>query len=394
MENLVWKLNPWWEYENWKGKDKHLREFGSMKIRWVPRWLSEISLKPFSLNFVIGPRQVGKTTGLKLLIEKILSGVENPFQVLYLDLELFTDLKEFREALVYYLGMKEKERLKESYVFLDEVSYLDGWYRIVKGLIDMGELGNEVITATGSSSVNILKHAESFAGRRGTGRDVRALPLSFPEFLKVMKVDTRRMDRIRETFELYTSTGGFPKPVNGIFSEDDFVKSFEREITRIDKSVETAKKIISVLFDMVPSALSYHSVARKIGISHKTVESYIEAFQDMFLAKVIYYKSQDVIFRKEKKVMLRDPFIARSLALWCGKEIRKDFLYEWIVQEHLYRKFGEVYYYRNRYEIDCVAGDLKVEVKAGKPHRKYPRGVTVLEEEDLPGFLLGLAEPR
>ncbi len=79
----------------------------------------------------------------------------------------------------------------------------------------------------------------------------------------------------------------------------------------------------------------------------------------------------------------------KSLSILAGKEIRKDFLYEWIVQEHLYRKFGEVYYYRNRYEIDCVAGDLKVEVKAGKPHRKYPRGVTVLEEEDLPGFLIG-----
>jgi len=40
--------------------------------------------------------------------------------------------------------------------------------------------------------------------------------------------------------------------------------------------------------------------------------------------------------------------------------------------------------FRNRYEIDCIAGDLKVEVKAGKPHWKYPRNVIVLDEGDIP----------
>jgi len=39
-------------------------------------------------------------------------------------------------------------------------------------------------------------------------------------------------------------------------------------------------------------------------------------------------------------------------------------------------------------KLHCIAGDLKVEVKAGKPHRKYPRGVRVLGEEEIPGFLI------
>lgn len=41
-------------------------------------------------------------------------------------------------------------------------------------------------------------------------------------------------------------------------------------------------------------------------------------------------------------------------------------------------------------KLHCIAGDLKVEVKAGKPHRKYPKGVRILEEEDLPRFLIEL----
>jgi len=31
---------------------------------------------------------------------------------------------------------------------------------------------------------------------------------------------------------------------------------------------------------------------------------------------------------------------------------------------------------------------LKIEVKAGKPHRKYPKGVRILEEEEIPKFLI------
>ena len=43
-----------------------------------------------------------------------------------------------------------------------------------------------------------------------------------------------------------------------------------------------------------------------------------------------------------------------------------------MAQEHLYRKFGEVFYYRDGYEVDVIADGLKVEVKARKSHRRYP----------------------
>jgi len=79
---------------------------------------------------------------------------------------------------------------------------------------------------------------------------------------------------------------------------------------------------------------------------------------------------------------------------WSGAELREDALYEWLVQEHLYRKFGEVYYYRNSYEVDAIAGNLMVEVKAGEAHRRYPRNVIVLEREDVPFFLLELSDEK
>ncbi len=386
---LLWVLNPWWEDEEWYKKDKHLTEFSEQKIKWFPEWIKEISLKPFSLNFVIGPRQVGKTTGLKILIKEILQKLGSPFQILYLDLELFSDLSEFRESLLFYLN-KIREK-KQCFVILDEVSMLNGWYRIVKGLIDLGFFKNSVLVATGSSSINLVKHAESFIGRRGHGKDILVLPLSFPELVNVLNVNTKRGEKLQNAFKIYAERGGFPKSLNQHGFEIEFVKNLEKEAVNAGKSVEILKKIISTLFEMVPSALSFNAIGNRAGISSKTVESYIEFLRDLFLLEIAYLKEgKKVLFRREKKVFFRDPFVTRALALWTNSEIRKDFLYEFIVQEHMLRKFGEVYYYRNGFEIDCIANGLKVEVKAGKAHRRYPKNVTVLEEKDLPEFLLNL----
>ncbi|MGY0287667.1 MAG: hypothetical protein ACUX7D_02690 [Candidatus Methanodesulfokora washburnensis] len=41
-------------------------------MKWRPSWIDKISLEPFFMNIVMGPRQVGKTTGVKLLISELL----------------------------------------------------------------------------------------------------------------------------------------------------------------------------------------------------------------------------------------------------------------------------------------------------------------------------------
>ena len=71
MEELIFKQNPWWKGE----KDYHIEKWERMKIRWIPKWIKDISCDPFSLNFIIGTRQTGKTTGIKLLINELLKKV-------------------------------------------------------------------------------------------------------------------------------------------------------------------------------------------------------------------------------------------------------------------------------------------------------------------------------
>ncbi len=394
MIKWVFKQNPWWSEENWEEKDRHIREWKSQKIKWVPKWIDKIFLKPFSLNFVYGVRQMGKTTGIKLLIRNLLRK-NNPFSVFFFDFELISSLKEFRKVLEMYLEIRRKENIDSSYLFLDEVSSVKEWWKVIKFLIDSGTFESDVVTVLGSSTLNIVKAPERFPGRKGNGREIPVLPLSFPEFVEIKGFKPRKViykeDDLKDLWNEYKDFGGFPKSINR--HEDafeSFISGIVSEIRKHEKSVEISQGIIEGVLKKLPSSLSYHSIAKEIELSHKTVREYIEFFEDCLIAKRAYWKDVNVMRRKEKKIFFRDPFILRAFSFWTGTKFLESALYENIVQEHLYRKFGEIYYYRNRYEIDCIAGDMKVEVKIGKPHRRYPKNVLLLDEENISRFLVEL----
>ena len=97
--------NPWWMYEEWDYRDKNLTDYNSAKIKWIPNWINLISLEPFSLNFIIGPRQVGKTTGIKrqLLIKRLIKENIDPKALVYIDCEAFPDFILFLYRLRLYL---------------------------------------------------------------------------------------------------------------------------------------------------------------------------------------------------------------------------------------------------------------------------------------------------
>ena len=132
----------------------------------MPRWIWELSLEPPSLNFVYGPRQTGKTTGIKLLIRELLRS-HPPDSVAYLDLDILLSPAEMRRAFEYVAGRAARRGVKTLYLFLDEVTSVRGWWRVVKYYIDAGLLHKAVITATGSSTVGLVETPERFPGRGG-----------------------------------------------------------------------------------------------------------------------------------------------------------------------------------------------------------------------------------
>ncbi len=381
MYELIESLNPWWVGE----EDQTIASWKALRYRVRPRWLSKLSLRPFSLNFVVGPRLVGKTTGIKLLIDEL--SRDNPFSVLYLNCEIFSSFKDLLQALKWYLDFKGRKGVGRAYIFLDEVTSLDGWWRAVKALVDSGAL-RDVVTVTGSSSIKVRRDVDLFPGRRGEGVILELTPLTFSEFTRLKGVETD--SQAERAFQEYMRIGGFLSRINGM-PETELLRGYVNEMVRFGKSLEIVREVLASLFKKAPSAVSYRALAADTsGYSYKVVQSYIEFLKDLYLLGVAYLKENGIRYRKEKKIFVRDPALAWVFSSWSGQRFLEPALYEWVVQEHVYRRYGQVYYYRDGYEVDVVADGLKVEVKAGKPHRRYPKGIKVLDEEGIWRFLLEL----
>ncbi|NHV06280.1 MAG: ATP-binding protein [Thaumarchaeota archaeon] len=126
------KLNPWWKGKEAIEEDEDYRKWKESKTKWIPSLLEKIELKPFSLHFLFGPRQVGKTTLLKLLVKELLERIENPKAIFYYRCDKLSDYKELDEILKEYLRIRKNENIKTSYILLDEVTFPKEWFRAIK----------------------------------------------------------------------------------------------------------------------------------------------------------------------------------------------------------------------------------------------------------------------
>ena len=123
-------------------------------IERVIRPVIEKFLKAFPAIVILGPRQVGKTTLIKLLAAK------NKKKTVYLDLEKNSDFEKLdRDAEEYLLSYLDE------CVLIDEVQRMPSLFPLLRAVIDEKRKPGRFII-TGSASPALLKGAsESLAGR-------------------------------------------------------------------------------------------------------------------------------------------------------------------------------------------------------------------------------------
>lgn len=73
--------------------------------------------------------------------------------------------------------------VKNSVIFLDEITFVEDWWRMIKARIDRKMFKNDAVMTMGSVSMEILKKRENFSGRRGYGKDLYFYPLDFNEYV-------------------------------------------------------------------------------------------------------------------------------------------------------------------------------------------------------------------
>ena len=317
-----------------------------------------------------GPRQVGKTTLVKLQIKKFLNEGISPWNILYYSLDM-SDKQDIVDVIDNYSSIASKQwGQSRRYVFLDEVSAIPDWQMGIKWLVDRGKLKNTTVMCLGSHSVDLKNASERLPGRRGEVDDTydKILPpMKFSEYAMAVNNDVRdlinsnnllkfedrrdiiskmfnheiddRIDKIyayqnvlSQILHEYMLTGGMPKIVNsvmtnGFLSKIDFslyAESITGEWSHLNKSTRLLKHFGEAIINSLGSHTSWANLAREAGLgSANTAQNYALALQDLLVISIIYlynHKKRRPRISKEKKFYFHDPFFLHVFNDWMAPD--------------------------------------------------------------------------
>ncbi len=250
------------------------------------------------ISLIIGPRQSGKTTLMRLLIDHLSSQGKRSMLLNY-DLERD---KPFFRTQTDLLTKIKLEIGETGYVFLDEIQGKENAGLFLKGLSDMMVPYKFVVSGSGSL-VRKENLFESLAGRK---RVFPLYPLSFFEFLDYKTTyayehrlaEYLRVEKVagEKLLAEYLSFGGYPKVVLSQTKEDkeaaisDIYESYlSRDIAsllRLKKS-ESLIHLVRMLSSQMGQLLNYHELSSTIGLSEKTVKRYLWYLEQTFIGERI-----------------------------------------------------------------------------------------------------------
>jgi len=329
---------------------------------------------------ITGMRQVGKTTLMKQLFNK----VDGP--KLWYDFENPLDLLHFEninyDAIYEVLKNEAGVSDKRLFVFIDEIQNFPEITKIIKYLIDKY---NVKFIVTGSSNYYLKNlFPESLSGRKFL---FVLQPLSFSEYLffndkiefnehsKELKLKSSysllEYKKYEADYQIYLDYGGFPEVVTTADSstkklilKNIFTSFFEKDIKVLSdiKDIRELRDLILMLVPRTGNILDVTKLSNELEINRVKIYGYLELLQGVFFIKLIpkYSKSIDRTVAGGRKVYFADTGLLNII----GK-VNDGQLFENAVANQL-SYYGDLFYYNKRSisEIDFILNkDIAFEVK-------------------------------
>lgn len=263
--------------------------------------------------FIMGPRQVGKTTTSLALKKKWGDGLYFNWDTIR-DRRLILEGSQAFESLVKANELKEKPLL----VIFDEIHKFDDWKNFLKSFFDT--FSSEVkILVTGSARLNVFKKGgDSLMGRYFY---YRYHPLSVGELIhpkEILKGFRKKPGKLLEKkFKTLLEFGGFPDPFlknNRRFynrwKKIRLEQLFEEEVRDLSRIQEIAQMEIlaEILRDQIGQLVSFESLAKKVRVSSPTIRHWLEILKSFYYCFEIRPFHQNITrsLLKEPKYYLWD----------------------------------------------------------------------------------------
>lgn len=262
--------------------------------------------------FLMGPRQVGKTTvsldSASLFPQHFYLSWDNPSDRL-----LFV---AGPHAVAQQIGVGEFAENQPIVVF-DEIHKFGKWKIFLKGFFDLYEKKTKIIV-TGSARLNIYKKGgDSLMGRYFY---YRVHPLSVAEIVSptLIEGEIRKPAPINlDDWAALIEFGGFPEPFiqrSKTFSrrlksirKDQLFKEDIRDGTRIQE-LGQLEILAELLRAQAAESMDYQSLAKKVGVSIDTVRRWLEVLKSFYYCFSIQPWSKNITrsLIKEPKLYLWD----------------------------------------------------------------------------------------
>lgn len=324
-----------------------------------------------------GIRRSGKSTIMKQLMAVLIKKGILQHQILYLNLEdynlspfLSLELLEF----VLQTYKKQMNSLKKIFFFIDEIQLVEGWEKWIRTKYDLQE--NIKFVISGSSAALISKEFST----KLTGRNLsfQVKPLSFTELLDFK--EGREADLLSE----YLEFGGFPEVVleTDINTKLKLLHQYFDDIIHkdvIDRyNVRNPKQVHLLAKYLCANAgqkISYHKLAKSFGISNETTITYVKYILDTFLFYEVNYFSYSARIKydatKLSKIYVADNGLINIAEIKFSQETGKK--YENAVCIKLTEKYGSIYYWSEKNEVDFIANNHAINVVSSQkiPDREF-----------------------
>jgi predicted AAA+ superfamily ATPase len=382
---------------HWQGaasfleRDPTLLRMRSQPFVFRPPLLDALPHDTPGIYTLVGGRQVGKSTLCKqFLAERLAAGVA-PGRLAYVTCEPFVDAEALQHLLTDLLVELAPAR-EPCWLLLDEVTYVEGWDRVVKFLADSGQLDSCFLLATGSDRLLIEDSLKRLPGRRGQAEvvDFHLRPLTFLEFCRLRsRVDVAELlrcagepldaavvaspflDALERELRDYHLTGGFLPAINDLARTGGIsVATFRTyadwirgDVLRLDRSERYLREVLTGIHRRQSSQVTWNAFAKELSIdSPKTVADYIAILERMDVLQVVPALVEHTggpAPKKARKVYFADPFVHRAVLSWLGEDdalesdarLQRDL--EGVFAAHVGRA-GDVFYIKGDGEIDVA----------------------------------------
>lgn len=278
--------------------------------RNLEKWALTDPLFPAHMSFILGPRQVGKTSLARAYLEK--KSQENTHYFNWDDLRIQKKIR----IDPYFFESLQITRKRTPLVF-DEIHKMRKWKQYLKGAYDQFK-DHFFFIITGSGRLDFFQRGgDSLAGRYDPYFLFPLTPGELERRLPTQLLDARHLldahPLPESSIAQWEALGGFPEPFFSSSSKkalawwDQYkIRVSEqdmRDLTQL-QSVDLMRNLLELLPDRVGSPLSLNSLREDLACSHATVERYVRSLNQLFFTFDIAPFSKKIhrAIRKEKKI--------------------------------------------------------------------------------------------